>query len=166
MAACFRPKGLLPLCWTSCCLFIPDLPTAWEGQALFRLLTFQVHGHQTALGRAPSTPHGRPAWETCSDRPHLIPGPTNPRWSTPSAVWGYSSTCRRRRKRHMPGCRRGRSTTSSSRTSWWISTSRCEGSGRVRAVTQPPAHSPLSRRVPGAHATSRRPRPPASSVTI
>ena len=42
----------------------------------------------------------------------------------------------------MPGCRQGKSTTSCSRTSWWICTYRCKGVERVHH-TRCPAHSLL-----------------------
>ncbi|XP_077809734.1 SH3 domain and tetratricopeptide repeat-containing protein 1-like isoform X3 [Macaca mulatta] len=50
--------------------------------------------------------------------------PTNPLWTTPNEVWGFSLTSRRKRWRHMPGCKQGRSITSCSRASWWTCTSR------------------------------------------
>lgn len=79
----------------------------------------------------------RPGLGACSERLALLPGPTSPRWTTPSAVWGSSSTCRGRKRRRMPGCRQGRSTTSSSRTSWWTSTSRCRGGACVHSPSIP-----------------------------
>lgn len=99
--------------------------------------------NQTGTGKSPVCPHAG-SWpgSTCSDQLALIPGPTGPRWTTPSAVWGYSSTSRRRIRRHMPGCKQGKSTTSCSRTSWWICTYRCKGVERVHH-TRCPAHSLL-----------------------
>ncbi|XP_073861962.1 SH3 domain and tetratricopeptide repeat-containing protein 1-like isoform X3 [Macaca fascicularis] len=50
--------------------------------------------------------------------------PTNPLWTTPNEVWGFSLTSRRKRRRRMPGCKQGRSITSCGRASWWTCTSR------------------------------------------
>ncbi|EAW82352.1 SH3 domain and tetratricopeptide repeats 1, isoform CRA_e [Homo sapiens] len=61
------------------------------------------------------------ASSTC---PWAPSGPTNPHWTTPNEVWGFSLTSRRKRRRRMPGCKQGRSITSCGRASWWTSTSR------------------------------------------
>uniref|UniRef100_A0A8D2EAY9 Uncharacterized protein n=1 Tax=Theropithecus gelada TaxID=9565 RepID=A0A8D2EAY9_THEGE len=44
--------------------------------------------------------------------------PTNPLWTTPNEVWGFSLTSRGKRRRRMPGCKQGRSITSCGRASW------------------------------------------------
>lgn len=93
--------------------------------------------------------------------PALTPGPTDRHWTTPSAAWGSSSTCRRRRRRRMPGCRRGRSTTSCSRTSWWTCTSRC--AGRLPLPGPPPPASATRVSVPGAQGHVALTVPPAMS---
>ncbi|XP_077822729.1 uncharacterized protein LOC114669778 isoform X1 [Macaca mulatta] len=65
-----------------------------------------------------------PVSSTCPWAPSVIPGPTNPLWTTPNEVWEFSLTSRRKRRRHMPGCKQGRSITSCDRASWWTCTSR------------------------------------------
>ncbi|XP_077809735.1 SH3 domain and tetratricopeptide repeat-containing protein 1-like isoform X4 [Macaca mulatta] len=67
--------------------------------------------------------------------------PTNPLWTTPNEVWGFSLTSRRKRWRHMPGCKQGRSITSCSRASWWTCTSRGTECGPVHRRPQPGAGS-------------------------
>ena len=75
---------------------LPWSPISLDAQALgLAPPTPQVQGGQTGPRREPGRLHaaGRPGRPAPSTRLYLTPGPTGPPWSTPSAAWGFSSTC-------------------------------------------------------------------------